>query len=118
LRQRTEAGIHSVSGALRLLPDNREAAPVERHSITCKVEWGDEAEAFFAEAQRQAEADYPNEVKRFREMSRLSGLEVTYDLTMFDMDWSPIYWHASDAPVAWIHNKTGERRNGGEHPEA
>jgi hypothetical protein len=55
---------------------------------------------------------------RIQEMSRLSGLPVEYDLSMFDLDWNPIYVYGTLEPIAWINNKTRERREGAEMPAA
>lgn len=44
-------------------------------------------------------------------LSRLSGLDVMVDLTMFDLAWSPIYRAgAGEEPIAWVHNTTGVRQ--------
>jgi hypothetical protein len=68
--------------------------------------------------QADADARWPATLARIQEQSRLSGLEVAYDLTMFGEKWSPIFNHDSDHPVAWSNNRTGERRDGATHPEA
>lgn len=65
---------------------------------------------------RQAEEHTEAEVARAKELSRLSGMEVVYDLSMFDEPWSPVYRHNSSLPVAWV-GATGERRAGPDHPE-
>lgn len=52
---------------------------------------------------------------RVKEASRQSGKEVVLDLTEFDIEWSPVYWHEADRPVAWVNAK-GERREGPDYP--
>lgn len=63
-----------------------------------------------------AELHWPSELKRLQEMSRITGKEVVYDLTMFGEEWSPAYLHGHDDPVAWVHKRTGERRPGKDRP--
>ena len=56
-------------------------------------------------------ADAPRDDERALALSRLTGLDVLVDLSMFDLAWSPIYRaSAGDQPVAWVHNTTGFQR--------
>ncbi|MDH0366740.1 hypothetical protein [Brucella anthropi] len=45
-----------------------------------------------------------------------SGMEVIYDLSVFDEEWFPVYFHTSDDPIAWVNPSTGERIEGRAHP--
>ncbi|MEO9297580.1 hypothetical protein [Devosia alba] len=74
---------------------------------------GDWSELF-----EMAESHWSVELARLKEISMITGDEVIYDLTMFDEDWSPVYHHSSDDPVAWVNSKTGERVDGADHPNA
>lgn len=66
--------------------------------------------------QQLAESEWPKTVERIRLHSRASGLEVKYNLAPFGLEWSPIFWHESDQPIAWVNSRTGERRSGSECP--
>lgn len=63
------------------------------------------AEGFAAWAREGNEA----ELQRLLEMSRLSGMEIVYDMAIFGDAWSPVYLHPSREPIAWV-NASGERR--------
>ena len=56
------------------------------------------------------------EIARIRRQSLCSGMEVVYDLSMFDEEWHPVYFHTSDDPIAWLNPSTGERIEGAAHP--
>lgn len=56
------------------------------------------------------------EIARARDLSRLSGMEVVMDLSMFDLEWSPIYWHDRPDPMAWV-NAAGDRQPGPDYPK-
>lgn len=74
------------------------------------------AHGFYEVIEDLSAKHHAQEVARLREASRLSGMDVAYDLTMFDAPWSPVYRHDSDQPVAWVNNATGERREGSTYP--
>ena len=56
------------------------------------------------------------EIARIRRHSLCSGVEVIYDLSVFDEEWFPVYFHTSDDPIAWVNPSTGERIEGRVHP--
>lgn len=77
---------------------------------------GPDAEAVLAEWRAEAEREWPALLSRILEQSRMSGLEVVYDLSRLDCEWSPAYRYGQDQPVAWIRTRTGERSDGPEPP--
>jgi hypothetical protein len=83
-------------------------------SIVPTVETNPEA---WAELRALGSAHWPKERARALEASRLSGQEVVYSLTMFDIDWSPIFMFPAEEPIAWRNARTGERRDGAEFPD-
>jgi hypothetical protein len=56
------------------------------------------------------------QVAKVIELTRITGKEAVYDMTMFDMAWSPVFMHPARDPVAWIKLETGERRAGADYP--
>jgi|GEM_PF-4773991 len=72
---------------------------------------------FFSSMRELAEAQWPAELKRMQKLSLISGMEIVYDLSGFDLEWSPAYrYDSGDHPVAWVNAKTGERREGRQSP--
>jgi hypothetical protein len=71
---------------------------------------------FWASLQRLAQDRWPTELARLQRMSLVSGMDAVYDLSMFDLEWSPAYRHDSDQAVAWFNRRTGERREGSLSP--
>lgn len=89
----------------------------ETFSCTLTPDDPDAVAAFVAELRQQAEAAWPATLARILEQSRLSGLEVVYDVSRAGFAWSPAYRHGSEQPTAWICAATGERHDGPNSPE-
>ncbi|RZA07941.1 MAG: hypothetical protein EOP02_36940 [Proteobacteria bacterium] len=70
-------------------------------------------DALFAPNQEHEE----REMARIQQTALMTGCEVVYDLSMFDLDWSPVFIAGPKEPIAWLHRLTGERRPGAAYPE-
>lgn len=81
---------------------------LELEAVIDQCDW--DALATMGQAHQTAEID------RMLELSRLSGLDVVYDLSMFDVPWYPVYRAGDRDPVAWVSADGTERREGKDAP--
>ena len=56
-----------------------------------------------------------NEIARGKAQSRLSGMEVVFDVTACGEKWSPVVWHQQKEPIGWVH-LDGRRSEGPTRP--
>ena len=56
-----------------------------------------------------------NEIARGHAQSRLSGMEVVFDVTACGEEWSPVVWHQQKQPIGWVH-LDGRRSEGPTRP--
>lgn len=52
---------------------------------------------------------------RIMSASLVSGMEVVYDLSAFGYDWSPVFLHPTEQPLAWVA-ADGSRSEGPDYP--
>ena len=57
------------------------------------------------------------EIARGQAQSRLSGMEVVFDVTACGEEWSPVVWHQNQQPTGWIH-LDGRRSEGPIRPSS
>ena len=70
--------------------------------------------AAFVDAFTPTPEENEAELQRVLQASRLSGMEVVFDLIMFGDEWSPVFRHPGRDPIAWV---SGDRRHeGAERP--
>jgi len=87
---------------------------LEKALATGEIDWDDEDETAFLKVLEDLDR---TQTDRFRQLSRLSGLEVTNDLSDYGEPWWPIYQGDAPGPVAWFNPQTGERHEGPDRPE-
>ncbi|EPR19723.1 hypothetical protein L905_21750 [Agrobacterium sp. TS43] len=88
----------------------------ERRSVEFKGSFQIDQDAI-RRLQEIADSEWPKVLERIKLQSLASGMEVKYDLSNCGMEWSPVFWHEVDHPIAWMHNTTGERRKGATYPD-
>ncbi len=55
------------------------------------------------------------EIARGHAQSRLSGMEVVFDVTACGEEWSPVVWHQQRQAIGWVH-LDGRRSEGPTRP--
>ena len=58
-----------------------------------------------------------SEIARGHAQSRLSGMEVVFDVTASGEEWSPVVWHQNEHPIGWVH-LDGRRSEGPTRPSS
>ena len=75
-------------------------------------------DGFMETVRREAGQEWSKELARLKRLSLMAGTEVVFDLSMFELEWSPAFRHDGDEPVAWVNLRTGERRDGSTDPNS